>query len=185
MDNGAENYRRFLNGDNSGLVEIIREYKDGLIFYLRGFTDDILQAEELAEDTFVRLVTKRPRFNQRSKFKTWLYTIGRNIAVDHARCKTRYVEISYGDCPEIANEEASLEQVYIQEERSILLHRAMRELKPEYRQILWLVYFEGFTNREAAAIIKRSVHSVETLVYRAKRALRARLDEEDFIYEEL
>ena len=51
MDNGAENYRRFLNGDNSGLVEIVREYKDGLIFYLRGFTDDILQAEELAEDT--------------------------------------------------------------------------------------------------------------------------------------
>ena len=185
MDNGAENYRRFLNGDNGGLVEIIREYKDGLIFYLRGFTDDILQAEELAEDTFVKLVTKRPRFNQRSKFKTWLYTIGRNIALDHARRKTRYVEISYGECPEIANEEASLEQVYIQEERSILLHRAMRELKPEYRQILWLVYFEGFTNREAAAIIKRSVHSVETLVYRAKRALRARLDEEDFIYEEL
>ena len=185
MDNGAENYRRFLNGDNGGLVEIVREYKDGLIFYLRGFTDDILQAEELAEDTFVRLVTKRPRFNQRSKFKTWLYTIGRNIALDHARRKTRYVEISYGECPEIANEEASLEQVYIQEERSILLHRAMRELKPEYRQILWLVYFEGFTNREAAAIMKRSVHSVETLVYRAKRALRARLDEEDVIYEEL
>ena len=185
MDNGAENYRRFLSGDNDGLVEIIREYKDGLIFYLRGFTDDILQAEELAEDTFVRLVTKRPRFNQRSKFKTWLYTIGRNIALDHARRKTRYVELSYGEYPEIANEEASLEQVYIQEERSILLHRAMRELKPEYRQILWLVYFEGFTNREAAAIMKRSVHSVETLVYRAKRALRARLDEEDFIYEEL
>lgn len=185
MDNGAENYRRFLSGDNGGLVEIIREYKDGLIFYLRGFTDDILQAEELAEDTFVRLVTKRPRFNQRSKFKTWLYTIGRNIALDHARRKTRYVELSYGEYPEIANEEASLEQVYIQEERSILLHRAMRELKPEYRQILWLVYFEGFTNREAAAIMKRSVHSVETLVYRAKRALRARLDEEDFIYEEL
>lgn len=185
MDNGAENYRRFLNGDNGGLVEIVREYKDGLIFYLRSFTDDILQAEELAEDTFVRLVIKRPRFNQKSKFKTWLYTIGRNIAVDHVRRQSRHVEITYDDCPEIANEEASLEQVYIQEERSILLHRAMRELKPEYRQILWLVYFEGFTNREAAAIMKRSVHSVETLVYRAKRALRARLDEEDFIYEEL
>lgn len=185
MDNGAENYRRFLSGDNSGLVEIIREYKDGLIFYLRGFTDDILQAEELAEDTFVKLVTKRPRFNQKSKFKTWLYTIGRNIAVDHARRKVRYVEITYGDCPEIASEEANLEQTYIREERSILLRRAMQKLKPEYRQILWLIYFEGFTNREAAVIMKRSSHSVETLVYRAKRALRAQLDEEDFIYEEL
>lgn len=185
MDNGAENYRRFLSGENSGLVEIIREYKDGLIFYLRGFTDDILQAEELAEDTFVRLVTKRPRFNQKCKFKTWLYTIGRNIAVDHARRKVRYVEITYGDCPEIANEEANLEQAYIREERSILLRRAMQKLKPEYRQILWLVYFEGFSNREAAVIMKRSTHSVETLVYRAKRALKQQLDKEDFIYEEL
>lgn len=185
MDNGAENYRRFLSGENSGLVEIIREYKDGLIFYLRGFTDDILQAEELAEDTFVRLVTKRPRFNQKCKFKTWLYTIGRNIAVDHARRKVRYVEITYADCPEIANEEANLEQAYIREERSILLRRAMQKLKPEYRQILWLIYFEGFSNREAAVIMKRSTHSVETLVYRAKRALKQQLDEEDFIYEEL
>ena len=183
MDNGAEHYRRFLSGENSGLVEIIREYKDGLIFYLRGFTDDILQAEELAEDTFVRLVTKRPRFNQKCKFKTWLYTIGRNIAVDHARRKVRYVEITYADCPKIANEEANLEQAYIREERSILLRRAMQKLKPEYRQILWLIYFEGFSNREAAVIMKRSTHSVETLVYRVKRALKQQLDEEDFIYD--
>ena len=185
MDNGAENYRRFLSGDNSGLVEIIREYKDGLIFYLRGFTDDILQAEELAEETFVRLATKRPRFNQKSKFKTWLYTIARNIAVDHARRKARYVEITYADCPDIVNEEANLEQAYIRQERSILLRRAIQKLKPEFRRILWLIYFEEFSNREAAVIMKRSTHSVETLVYRAKRALRAQLDEEDFIYEEL
>ena len=185
MDNGAENYRRFLSGDNSGLVEIIREYKDGLIFYLRGFTDDILQAEELAEETFVRLATKRPRFNQKSKFKTWLYTIARNIAVDHARRKARYVEITYADCPDIVNEEANLEQAYIRQERSILLRRAIQKLKPEYRQILWLIYFEEFSNREAAVIMKRSTHSVETLVYRAKRALKQQLDEEDFIYEEL
>ena len=185
MDSGAENYRRFLSGDNSGLVEIIREYKDGLIFYLRGFTDDILQAEELAEETFVRLVTKRSRFNQKCKFKTWLYTIARNIAVDHARRKARYVEITYADCPDIVNEEANLEQAYIRQERSILLRRAIQKLKPEYRQILWLIYFEEFSNREAAVIMKRSTHSVETLVYRAKRALKQQLDEEDFIYEEL
>ena len=166
-------------------MEIIREYKDGLIFYLRGFTDDILQAEELAEETFVRLATKRPRFNQKSKFKTWLYTIARNIAVDHARRKARYVEITYADCPDIVNEEANLEQAYIRQERSILLRRAIQKLKPEYRQILWLIYFEGFSNREAAVIMKRSTHSVETLVYRAKRALKQQLDKEDFIYEEL
>ena len=185
MDNGAECYRRFLSGDNSGLVEIIRDYKDGLIFYLRGFTDDILQAEELAEDTFVKLVIKRPRFSQKSSFKTWLYTIGRNVALDDARRKARHPEMSYDCCPELVSEEANLEHSYICEERSILIHRVIQKLKPEYRQVLWLIYFEGFSSREAAAVMKRSTHSVDTLVYRARLALKAQLDEEEFIYEEL
>ena len=185
MDIGAENYCCFLSGDNNGLVEIIRDYKDGLILYLRGFTADILQAEELTEDTFVKLVTKRPRFNQKSSFKTWLYAIGRNVALDHIKQKSRFCEISYDDCQELAAEQASLESAYIREERAVLLHRSMCRLKPEYRQVLWLSYFEGFNNREIAMIMKRSVHSVETLVWRAKLALRKLLDEEGFTYEEL
>ena len=59
MDNGASSYRRFRNdGDESGLVEIIRDYKDGLILYLNSFVGNIQIAEELAEDTFVLLGTK-------------------------------------------------------------------------------------------------------------------------------
>ncbi len=59
MDNGASSYRRFRdNGDESGLVEIIRDYKDGLILYLNSFVGNIYTAEELAEDTFVRLGIK-------------------------------------------------------------------------------------------------------------------------------
>lgn len=185
MDSGAESYRRFLGGDNNGLVEIIRDYKDGLILYLRSFTDDILQAEELAEDAFVKLVTKRPRFGGRSGFKTWLYAIGRNVALDQARRRARHPEVPYESCPELSGEEEGLEHSYIREERSVLLHRAIQKLKPEYRQVLWLIYFEDFSNREAAAVMKRSTHSVETLVYRARLALKAKLDEEGFIYEEL
>ena len=50
MDNGASSYRRFLDGDENGIVEIIRDYKDGLIFYLNEFTQNIYVAEELAEE---------------------------------------------------------------------------------------------------------------------------------------
>ena len=50
MDNGASSYRRFLDGDDEGIVEIIRDYKDGLILYLNGFTQDISTAEELMEE---------------------------------------------------------------------------------------------------------------------------------------
>ena len=63
MDNGASSYRRFLDGDDTGIVEIIRDYKDGLILYLNGITGNIHTAEEIMEDTFVKLVTKKPRFS--------------------------------------------------------------------------------------------------------------------------
>lgn len=184
MDAGAENYRRFLDGDNDGIVAIVRDYKDGLILYLRSFAEDIYQAEELAEDTFVKLVTNRPRFGNKSSFKTWLYAIGRNVALDQARKRSRHREVSYEECPEIA-EEISLERSYLLEEQNIRLHGAMKKLKAEYRQILWLIYFEGFSNREAAGIMKRSTHSVETLVYRARLALKKQLEKEGFQYEKL
>ena len=65
------------------------------------------------------------------------------------------------------------------------MHQSMRKLKTEYRQVLWLSYFEGFSNQEIARIMKRSTHSVETMVWRAKLALKKQLDMEDFVYEEL
>ena len=63
MDNGASSYRRFLNGDDSGLAEIVREYKDGLILYLQSFGADLVSAEDLTEDTFFRLMIKKPAFS--------------------------------------------------------------------------------------------------------------------------
>ena len=51
MDNGASSYRRFLDGDENGFVEIVRDYKDGLILYLDSLVRNISAAEELAEDT--------------------------------------------------------------------------------------------------------------------------------------
>lgn len=60
MDSGADSYRRYLAGEDEGLAEIVRAYKDGLILYLNGYVNDLPLAEELAEDTFFRLIAKRP-----------------------------------------------------------------------------------------------------------------------------
>lgn len=186
MDNGASSYRRFRDdGDESGLVEIIRDYKDGLIFYLNSYVGNIHTAEELAEDTFVLLGTKKPKDKGKGSFRTWLYTIGRNVAIDYLRRNSKNAEVSIEDSPELINEEESLELSYIREERKIVIHRALRKLKPEYRQVLWLIYFEGFSNMETAAVMKKSVHNIETLVYRARKSLKSQLEMEGFIYEEL
>ncbi|MBR3835621.1 MAG: RNA polymerase sigma factor [Clostridia bacterium] len=185
MDNGVSSYYRFLDGDESGFVEIIRDYKDGLIFYLNGFVCDLYIAEELVEDTFVKIVIRKPRLSGKSSFKTWLYTIGRNVAVDYLKKRSKQKEFPIDEIREMTDEEAIFENKFLREERKITVHRAMCRLKPEYRQVLWLTYFEDFSNKETATVMKKKVHNIETLVSRARQALKEELEKEDFVYEEL
>ncbi len=186
MDNGARSYRRFRDdGDENGLIEIIRDYKDGLILYLNNFVSNLNTAEELAEDTFVLLGIKKPKDKEMGSFKTWLYTIGRNVAIDYLRRNSKRREIPLENSPELISEELSLEASYIKEESKLLVQQSIKKLKPEYMQILWLVYFENFSNKEAALIMKKSVHSIETLAYRARKSLKTQLEMEGFVYEEL
>lgn len=183
MDHAEQSYQRFLDGDESGLVELIRTYRDGLMLYLNGFVSDLSVAEDLTEDTFLKLVLKKPRFSARSSFKTWLYTIGRNLALDHLRRKK--ADIPLDICPEAADEECALESRYIQQEDRVIIHRTMKKLKREYRQVLWLVYFEGFSCAEAGKIMGKSVSNTQTFVCRARQALKTKLLEEGFEYENL
>ena len=138
MDNGVSSYRRFLEGDDNGIVEIIRDYKDGLILFLNRYVNNIHIAEELAEDTFFRIVTRKPRFVAKYSFKTWLYTIGRNIAINYVKRADKVSDIPIEDWESIYADEYSLERTYLQEERKIIVHRALSKIKADYSQVLYL-----------------------------------------------
>lgn len=185
MDNGVSSYRRFLEGDENGIIEIIRDYKDGLILYLNGFTQNVCIAEELMEETFVRLVVKKPKFSARYSFKTWLYTIGRNVAIDYLRRNSKLVNMSDEEIQNMLSEEESIEQSYIQEEEKIAVHRAMSKLNAEYRQVLYLMFFEDFSTEQIAAVMKKSNRQIGNLIYRAKMSLKSELNKEGFVYERL
>ncbi len=185
MDNGASSYRRFLDGDDKGLAEIVRDYRDGLILYLNGIVNNIFVAEELMEETFFKIITKKPRFNAKYSFKTWLYTIGRNVAIDHLRHNAKQADTSFDDLENYIQDEFDLEKLYIMEERKMIVHRALKKLNAEYRQVLWLLYFDGMTNSDAAVVMKKSARQMKNLVYRAKNTLKSELDKEGFVYEEL
>ena len=186
MDNGASSYRRFRdNGDERGLDAIIMEYKDGLMLYLTSIVGNIQTAEELTEDTFVLLGTKKPKFKGKSSFKTWLFAIGRNLAIDRLRKEKRHPQISVDELPELMSEEDAVESAYLKKERQIAVHRVMRKLKPEYQQVLELIYFENMSSREAADVMKKSVRSIESILYRAKKALRSQLESEGYDDEDL
>ncbi len=85
---------------------------------------------------------------------------------------------------ELADKE-NLENSYIKNEQKIQLHRALGKINPEYSQVLYLTYFEGFSNSEAAKILDKNNRQIENLIYRAKQALKAQLEKEGFVYEKL
>ena len=185
MDNGASSYRRFLEGDDDGIVQIIRDYKDGLMLYLNSFVQNIHIAEDLTEDTFVKLIARRPRFSGKSTFKTWLYSIGRNVALDHLRKSAKLPTVSAEETMALITDEADVAQQYLQTERRYHIHNALKRLNKEYRQVLYLVYFEAFRNDQAAFIMRKSKKQIENLLYRAKLSLRSELEKEGFVYEDL
>lgn len=179
MDNGSGYYRRYLDGDDSGLVELIRDYKDGLMLYLLGITENFHLADEIMEETFFRIAVKKPNFSGKSSFKTWLYSIAHNAAVDYLRKHRHSVPLGETD---IADEH-SLEESHLREEQRIELHRAMNKLSPEYRQVLFLTFFEELSNAETAHVMHKTKRQIENLLYRAKASLRSVLEKEGFEYE--
>lgn len=180
MDDGAYYYSRFLNGDDEALVNIIRIYKDGLVRYINGFTSSIEISEELTEDVFLKIALRKSCFTNKSSFKTWLYSIARNVARDWKRKNSKNItvpleQISYSSA--VGN---NLEEEYLKKESSDCVRRSLYKLNPMYAQVLYLVYYEKFTNKQVAIIMHKNNRQIENLLYRAKRALKDQLIKEGF-----
>ena len=78
-----------------------------------------------------------------------------------------------------------LEEKYIKKQELIVLHRAIQELLPQYNEVLNLAYFEELSIAEIAGIMNKTVKQVNNLLYRAKSALKEKLEKEGFYYEGL
>lgn len=185
MDNGATNYCRFLDGDDQGIVNIITEYKDSLILFLNTYVQNIYIAEELTEDVFFTLVTKKPKYSANHSFKTWLFTIGRNRAINSLRFRSKIISLDQVDFLSLQKDTCTIEGAYIKKEEKILLHKCINKLLPQYATVLYLYYFEEFTVDEIGKIIKKKNKQVSNLIYRGKNALKELLLKEGFEYENL
>ena len=177
MDNGASSYRRFLAGDDEGLREIIDLYYDGLALYLNAYLNNLTDAEDCAEDAMIVLATKKPRFAGRSSFKTWLYTIGRNLAIDRIRCKPPETEPLSEELVSREYGEGNAEAILIEREERERLARAMSNLSPDYRKVLTLKFYEGMELSEIAGVMGKSSAGIYHLFERAKKSLRMKLED--------
>ena len=178
---GEELYDRFQKGDVSAFEELVEMYKDPLFSFIKGIVPDWHDAEELLIDTFAQLALSASRFEGRASLKTYIFTIGRNLAVKHLKTRRHDELVSYDDAlSALVDDEGTPERSFELEEDKRVLHEALKTLKEQYRVVLELLYFEDMSYTEAAAAMNKSVDQVNNLAYRAKAALRKKLAQKKF-----
>lgn len=183
MDYGADLYRRYLDGDETAFVEMVDIYREGLIFFLCRYVGNLTAAEDLAEDVFVEVLLHPKRYRFQCALKTWLFTIGRNKAVDYIRKTSRLSLAPLEEAAQSADLKTLEEQVLDSEEKRAL-NLAMGRIPEDYRMALHLIYFEGLGQEEAGKVMGKSRKQVENLVFRGRQSLRKILEEEGFGFEE-
>ncbi len=182
---GAALYKRYLDGDGDALRKLVEEYAGSLVLFINRYVNNLSASEELMEDTFCDIVIKHGHFKGESTFKTYLFAIARNKAVDHVRKLSRMGVVPLEEAEREVMSDFSPTDAVIREETKRELWAAMDKLKADYREVLYLIYFEGLSPDEAGRVLKRSRSQMKNLVYRAKASLREKLEEGGFVYEGL
>lgn len=182
MDNGAESYRRYLRGDQAALEELVVLYSDALTGFAYCYVKDAAAAEDVMAETFASLIVKRKHFKEDALFKTYLYKIARNKSIDFLRARSKIVPLSR---MEHSLQSDSAEYDFFRGEQHRRLYACMQALPAQYRDVLYLVYFQDFSIPETCGILKKNAKQVYNLLSRARSALKEILVKEGINREEL
>lgn len=181
MDHGASSYRRYLSGDEEAFAEIVKEYFDHLVFFIHRYVKDLAAAEDIAMDVFAWLIVHKNRYHFSVSLKTYLFMLGRSRALDYIKHRSKLQTVELSQVAETADPGLSLEEQFLQSDRKRAVHRALRTLSDEMRLAVHLTYFEQLSADEVAKVLKKNRKQVYNLLYRAKNALRAVLEEEELL----
>lgn len=169
---------RLQAGDERALGELFETYVPRVyrfIWRTMG-SGNVLDVEDVLQETLLAALRTLDRFRGESSFCTWLCAIARHKVQDHIRRqqrrRARIIPESLDDLNEVMRPVASLEVTITQQQA---LEQALQDLPMDYRIVLAGKYIEGFSVSELAQIMGRSGKSVESLLTRARGALRARL----------
>ena len=169
---GASSYRRYLQGDNSALEELVSAYGDALVRFAYCLVRDSYLAEDIVQDAFATLMLKRRHFSERENFRAYLYKIVRNKCMDALRFSKKRVPIEDIENMFVGGDaEAELAL----SERNQTLYRCMQTLPPQYAEVLYLVYIDGENPKTVSKILRKSEKQTYNLLARAKTALKERL----------
>ena len=180
MEDGAGSYRRFLDGDESAFEELIELYFGPLTLFANRYTQNIHDAEDIAMDTLTELLIHRHRYRFGTSLRAYLFAIARNKSLNFLRHRDKFRCVSADDAEADLADRRSLEDELIADERKRALNDALATLSEDMRTAVHLVYFEDMTYQEASKVMKKTEKQIDNLLYRAKNALRVKLEKGGF-----
>ena len=169
-------------GNVSFLQELVGQYQYRLVrylIYLLGRRDEV---DDLVQETWLRVMERGSSYDGRSRFEPWLFTIARNLAIDHMRKRRIFSLDSNADeeqdtaLPTPASNAPSPFVLAARTEDAERLADSLQALQPIYREALVLRFQEELSLQEISGVVGAPVATVASRIYRGLRTLRSRLE---------
>jgi RNA polymerase sigma-70 factor (ECF subfamily) len=176
MDGPADHdlMARAAAGDEHAFRVLVARHTGRALALARRILRSDAVAEEIVQDAMLRVWINAPRWRPEAAFRTWLYRVVVNLCLNARR---RPADLPLGEAGDPADPAPDAGAMLEAHERDLRLAAAIDALPARQRAAIALTYQEGLGNAEAAAVLDTSVSGIETLLVRARRALRIALDE--------
>lgn len=164
--------RRAKKGDRQAFGQLVRMYQDHILYLVYDFTGDYEQAQDIAQEVFLKAFNGIKSFGQRSSFETWLNRIAINSAIDAMRKKQRRPDTR----PLEKEPKDPEDQEYSKEVRD-MVEETFHSLSSNQKTAVIFRYFQGKTINDIANIMNISENTVRIHIHRAMEKIRQRLRE--------
>jgi len=186
MEQEAQEIARGLRRRDPDLLErLIQQYHYRLLRYLLMLTANQETAEDLFQETWVRVLEKGHYYNGRWKFEAWLFTIARHLTIDHLRRRQpqsldALLDPGEGEQPmELRDPEGTTPfETAAQSEEARRMASLLLRLPASYREVLVLRFQEDLELSEIASIVRAPLSTIKSRLYRGLEALREHLEEQ-------
>ena len=164
--------KRAKHHDLAAFETILFSYEKRIFNYLRRLVSQRETAEDLTQETFIKLYKHIGSLNDVEKFRSWLYAIATNVAYDWLRQSKKLPELLLVDDPAANFETIDPDSQYYRIGTSQDLGRALEQVKPQYKAVLLLYYQQGFSYQEIAESMQIPINTVKTYLHRGKQEVR-------------
>lgn len=166
-------------GNPDALATLVHRYHGRVFGYLYRLTNGHHLAEDLVQETFLRLAAGAGHYRYPMPFRPWLYRIASNLCRDHWKSAAVRRESLAGDVAEAAGASGSpVEEWYERREERRAVMRALHALGPDHREVIILRFYEGLSITEIALATGLPEGTVKSRLFYGLRRLRDRLKEE-------